>query len=183
MATDSSLVRVAVTGAVSVGATSATAPTGTASALTGFTDLGLVGEGGVTEARGRTTNPIKAWQNGATVRTVVTDGELTYHFILLETKKETVETYYGSDVTEASTEGNFVIVPTSTGGRKSFVIDVVDGAELERVYIPQGEVTEVGDKVYANGEPIGYECTVTAYPDDTLGGNAQVWATALKTPA
>src|SRR4051794_6611910 len=112
MATDSSLVRVAVTGAVSVGLTSATAPTGTASALTGFDDLGLVGEDGVTEARGRSTNSIKAWQNGATVRTVVTDGELTYHFVMLETKKETVETYYGTTVTEAVADGSFVIVPT-----------------------------------------------------------------------
>lgn len=183
MATDSSLVRVAVTGAVSVGATSATAPTGTASALTGFTDLGLVGEDGVTEARGRSTNSIKAWQNGATARTVVTDGELTYHFVMLETKKETVETYYGSDVTEAASEGDFVIIPTSTGGRKSFVIDVVDGDELERVYIPQGEVTDVGDKVYANGSAIGYEVTITAYLDSGIGGNAHIWATALKTPA
>jgi hypothetical protein len=181
MATDSSLVRVAVTGAVSVGATSATAPTGTSGTLTGFNDLGLVGEDGVTESRGRSTNSIKAWQNGATVRTVVTDGELTYHFVLLETKKETVELYYGATVTAAAADGSFVIVPTSTGGRKSFVIDVIDGAELERVYIPQGEVTEVGDKVYANGEPIGYECTVTAYADATIGGSAKVWATALKT--
>lgn len=183
MALDSSLVRVAVTGAVSVGATSATAPTGTAGTLTGFTDLGFIGEDGVTETRDRSTNTLKAWQNGATVRTVVTDGTLTYKFVMLETKKETVELYYGTTVTSATSDGSFVIVPTNTGGRKSFIIDVVDGAELERVYIPQGEVTEVGDKVYAGGEAIGYEVTVTAYPDATLGGSAKVYATALKTAA
>lgn len=183
MAQDSANVRVAVTGAVSIGATSAAAPTGTSGTLTGFTDLGLVGDGGVTESRGRTTNDIKAWQNGATVRTVVTDGSLTFNFTLLETKKETVELYYGTTVTEAAADGNFVIVPTSTGGRKSFVLDVVDGAELIRVYVPQGEVTEVGDRVYSNGEPIGYDVTLTAYADDTIGGSAKVYATALKTPA
>ena len=182
MSLDSNNVRVAVTGAVSVGDLGATAPTGTASDISAaFDDLGLVGEDGVTESRGRTSNSIKAWQNGATVRTVVTEGELTYQFVLLETKKETVETYYGVTVTQTSTEGSFVIVPTSTGGRKAFVIDVIDGSELERVYIPQGEVTAVGDKVYANGVPIGYECTITAYDDDTISGSAKVWATALKT--
>lgn len=182
MAQDSANVRVAVTGAVSVAPSGTTGPTDASTALpAGFLDLGLVSEDGVTESHGRTTNPIKAWQNGATVRTVVTDGELTYHFVLLETKKETVETYYGTTVTQTTTDGSFVIVPTNTGGRKSFVIDVIDGAELERVYIPSGEVTEVGDKVYANGEPIGYECTVTAYVDSTISGNAKVWATALKT--
>lgn len=181
MSLDSSNVRVAVTGAVSVGATTATAPTGTSGALTGFTDLGYVGEDGVTETRDRASDSIKGWQNGATVRTVVTEGTLTYQFVMLETKKETVELYYGTTVTEAAAEGNFVIVPTATGGRKSFVIDVVDGAELERVYIAEGEVTEVGDKVYANGEPIGYDVTITAYHNDTIGGSAKVYATALKT--
>ena len=181
MSLDSNNVRVAVTGAVSVGDLGATAPTGTASDITAtHDDLGLVGEDGVTESRGRTSNSIKAWQNGATVRTVVTEGELTYQFVMLETKKETVETYYGTTVTQSATEGEFVIVPTSTGGRKSYVIDVIDGAELERVYIPEGEVTAVGDKVYANGSPIGYEVTIEGERDSTLGYNAKVWATALK---
>lgn len=183
MAQDSANVRVAVTGAVSMGPTTAAAPTGTSGTLTGLTDLGLIGDGGVTESRGRSTNDIKAWQNGATVRTVVTDGTLTFNFTLLETKKETVELYYGTTVTEAAADGSFVVVPTSTGGRKSFVLDVIDGTELIRVYVPQGEVTEVGDRVYSNGEPIGYEVTVTAYADATLGGSAKVWATALKTVA
>jgi len=183
MTQDSANVRVAVTGAVSVGATSATAPTGTSGTLTGFTDLGLIGEDGVTEAHGRSTNSIKAWQNGAEVRVVVTEGTLTYNFVMLETKKETVELYYGTTVTQTATDGSFVVIPTATGGRKSFVLDVVDGAELIRTYVPEGEVTEVGDKVYVNGEAIGYEVTVTAYLNSGIGGNAQTWATALKSAA
>lgn len=181
MATDSSKVRVAVSGEVSMGPTTATAPTGTSGGLTGFDGLGYVSEDGVTETRDRSSDPIKAWQNGATVRTVVTDSGLTYSFTLLETKKETVELFYGTTVTQAVGEGDFVIVPASTGGRRSFVLDVVDGAELLRVYIPQGEVSEVGDVVYSNGEPIGYEVTITTYEDTTISGNAKVYATALKT--
>jgi len=181
MATNSQNVRVAVTGAVSVGDTDATAPTGTSGALTGFSDLGLIGEDGVTESRGRSTNDIKAWQGGALVRTVVTDGTLTYHFIMLETSKATAELFYGATSVADVSDGSLVIVPTSTGGRKSFVLDVIDGSELLRVYVPQGEVTEVGDRVYQNGEAIGYEVTVTAYLDATLGGAAKVWMTALKT--
>jgi len=73
------------------------------------------------------------------------------------------------------------VIPSSTGGRQSFILDVVDGAELLRTYIPQGEVTEVGDVVYASGSAIGYEVTITAYPDTTLGASAKTYATALKT--
>lgn len=182
MPTNSALVRVAVTGEVLMGATTAAAPTGTGGTTTGFVGLGFVGEDGVTESRERSSNDIRAWQNGAKVRTVVTDGALRFSFVLLETKKETVELFYGTTVTQAATEGNFVIVPTSTGGRKSFILDVVDGAELIRAYIAEGEVVEVGDRVYSNGEPIGYEVTVEAYHNSGLGGAAKVYMTALKTP-
>lgn len=180
MATNSSNVRVAVSGEVLMGATDAAAPTGTGGARTGFTGLGFVSEDGVTETRDRSSDDIKAWQNAATVRTVVTDASLTYAFTLIETKRETVELYYGSEVTAGADDGSLVIIPSATGGRRSFVIDVVDGDEVITTYVPEGEVTETGDKVYASGEPVGYEVTITAYPSPKLdGGSAQVWSTAL----
>lgn len=172
-----------------MGLTTASAPSGTGGSVTGFTGLGFVSEDGVTETRDRSSDDLKAWQNAATVRTVITDAKLTYQFTLIETKKETVELYYGTTVTAAASDGSFVIVPANTGGRRSFVIDVVDGAELMRTYIPSGEVTEVGDKVYASGEAIGYEVTITAYPDASItdaegnAGAARQWSTALKTAA
>lgn len=180
-------VAVAVTGVISVGTVGATAPTGTAGALTGFTDLGFVHEDGITE-----TNPsageaqkIKAWQNGATVRTVrsASEDNPTWTFIMIETKKEVVETYYNTTVTATATEGSYVIDAQTLRGKKPYVLDVIDGSELERVFIPLGEVVEVGDKVYANGEVIGYEVTIEGHRDSTIGGNAKVWSTRLKTGA
>lgn len=180
MALDATKVRSAVTGVVSVGPTSATAPTGTGTAApTGFTDLGWVGEGGVTESPTRTTKPIKGWQNGLTVRRVVTDGEYTVKFTLLETSKATMELYYGGTATTGATDGSIPVIPTATGGNKSFCIDIVDGAEKKRIYIPTGEVTEVGELVYKNGEPIGYPVTITGYPDAD-NEVATVFSTALK---
>jgi hypothetical protein len=43
----------------------------------------------------------------------------------------------------------------------------VDGDVDIRIVIPDGQVTERGDVTYANGEAIGYDVTVTAYPDDS----------------
>ena len=73
MALNADNVRVAVTGAVYYDGTStATAPTGTGSSVTGMDDLGLVSEDGVSlkmpDAGGSTS--LKAWQAGATVRTI-----------------------------------------------------------------------------------------------------------------
>jgi len=178
VALDSSNVRVAVTGAVSVGPTGTTAPTDADTALAvGFVDLGYVGEDGVTETRDRSTDTIKAWQNAAIIREVVTEAKLSYNFVLVETNKATVELFYGTTV---AADGSIVINPGSGSGRHSLVLDVVDGDEVIRAYIPEAEVTEVGDQVYASGEPIGYEVTVTAYPSTALaGGTAKKWYSSL----
>lgn len=183
MSTESSEVRVAGSGEISVGATSATAPTDTGALPAGFSGLGYLSDEGTTEARARSFNDIKGWQNADTVRTVITDANLTYAFTMIQTNKETVELFYGTTVTQSAANGSYVIVPASTGGRKSFIIDVIDGANLKRIYVPQGEVTDTGDVVYRNGEPVGYQVTIKTYADSTIGGNAMVWDTALKTAA
>jgi len=184
MAGDASKVRVAVTGAVMKGLTSATAPTGTAGATTGFTDLGFIHEDGIEIAlpdAGDAT-PIKAWQNGTTVRTIRTPSEdsPTWHFTLLETKKETVELYFGVTITQTATEGSFTYTNPNRQ-HDSFIVDVIDGAELIRDYIPYGIVTEVGALAYSNGDAIGYEVTVAGELSPTAGFMFKRYATALKT--
>jgi len=176
-------VRVAVTGAVSVAATGSTAPTTAESALAAaFHDLGYVSEDGVTETRDRSSDSIKAWQNADIVRETITEASLTYKLVLIETKKDTVELFYGSAVTPA--DGSLIVVPANTGGRKAYVLDVIDGDDFIRTWIPQGEIIEVGEQVYANGEPIGYEVTIRAYPDSSLTtsdglGSAKKWYSSL----
>ncbi|NHN55772.1 hypothetical protein G9U51_08280 [Calidifontibacter sp. DB0510] len=177
-------VRVGVTGEVNVGPTSTTPPTGTTGPVpTGMKGLGYVDDKGVTEDPNKSTKVIKAWQKGATVRTLVTDGTLTYKFRLIETTAETTALFWGTTVTQTATEGSFVNDPTATGGRKCFLIDVLDGGNLRRIWIPQGEVTDTTALTYNNGDEYGYEVTVTAYYDNALGGNAKTFDTALKNAA
>jgi hypothetical protein len=161
VALNSQNVMVATTGGVYVAPTTAAAPTEATSALDVlFKDLGYVSDGGITETRDRSTNTIRAWQNSALVREPVTESSIKYNCVFIETKKETVEEYYGGTV---AADGSIKIDPGRTGGRKSYVIDVIDGDEIVRVYIPNGEVTEVGDQTFVNGDPIGYEITITGY--------------------
>ena len=184
MAINGSNVRVGVTGEVNVGPSSTTPPTGTTGPVpVGMKGLGCVDEKGVTEDPNKSTKEIKIWQNGATVRTLVSDGKLTYKFRLVETTAETVALFYGTTVTQTAADGSYVINPTSTGGRKAFLIDVLDGANVRRIWIPQGEVTDTAALTYASGEEYGYDITISAYFDTGLGGNAKTWDTALKTPA
>jgi hypothetical protein len=59
--------------------------------------------------------------------------------------------------------GKIQLNPSNTGGKKSFVIDVVDGAKAIRHYIPAGEVLSVEAQTIQNGEAIAYGVTLTAY--------------------
>ena len=162
MALDSDNVRVAVSGAVYVAPTGTTAPTTSSSALdAAFVDLGYVSADGITENIDRTTNQIRAWQNGSLVREVTSEGTYSVDMTFIETNEAVLELYYGT----ANSSGEFNIDPTSTGGRQSFVIDVVDGSSVERIYIPAGEITSVGTRTLASGEAVGYQVTITAYAD------------------
>jgi hypothetical protein len=184
MATDASKVRVAVTGAVYKAPYGSTAPTGTSGAPdAAFIDLGYISEDGVEIAlpgAGDST-PIKAWQNGTTVRTIRTASEdkPSWKFTMIETKLETIETYFGVSVTQTVTEGSFEY---TVAQRSPFalVVDVVDGAELIRDYVPNAVVTDVDAHTLANGSGIAYGVTIEGDLDATAGFNFKRWATALK---
>lgn len=162
MANNAENVVVGITGSVYVGATSATAPTSTTATLTGFTDLGYVSADGVTFTTDKSTNQIRAWQNADLVREVVTEGTVTYSFMLLETTEAAIEAYFGSTMTGGKIELN----PVNTGGRKSFVIDVIDGAKAIRHYVPSGEILSVEAQQIQNGEAVGFGLTITAYASE-----------------
>lgn len=153
---------VGITGSVYVGPTSATAPTSSTATLTGFTDLGYVSADGVTFTTDKSTNQIRAWQNADLVREVVTEGTVTYSFMLLESTEAAIEAYFGGTMTGGKIELN----PVNTGGRKSFVIDVIDGAKAIRHYVPSGEILSVEAQQIQNGEAVGYGMTITAYASD-----------------
>lgn len=182
MALDSDNVDVAVTGTVSVAPTGTAAPTSSASALNAaFVDLGYLDESGVVETRERTSTDVPAWQESTIVRVITTAGKYLLKFTMIETTVASQETFYGATVQgQTVTDGRIDVVPTSTGGRKSWVVDVVDGAKERRIYVPSGEVTEVGDVSYVSTGVISYPVTITGYP--VAGVSAQIWATALADP-
>lgn len=179
--TDAANVRVAVTGGVFKNPTAA--PTGTSGAPTGADDLGYISEDGVEisiPGAGDST-PIKAWQNNTTVRTVRTSSDdlPSWHFTMLETSLATIETYFGVTVTQTVTEGSFEYT-VEDRSPDEYVVDVVDGAELIRDYIPRGVVAAVGAHTLSSGQAIGYEVTIEGELDATAGYNFKRWATALK---
>lgn len=162
MTLDASNVRVAVSGWVATADPGTAIPTSADDGIpAGFEDLGYVSEDGVVQSINSSTSDIKAWQDGAVVRKVQTSHDLTYSFTLIETKPAVLENYYGNYLSGT------VKVTADQLPRKPWVIDVLDGDTVITIAIPDGQVTERGDITYATGDAIGYEVTVTCYPDST----------------
>lgn len=183
MAVTPANVDVGITGAVSKGLVSATAPTAHGSTLTGFVDLGGISEDGVqlTLPDAGESTPIKVWQNGATVRTVrsSSDDLPTLVFTMLETSLATIETYFG--VTVDDTDGSFTYV-VENRDPASYVLDVVDGSKVWRVYVPQGVVTSVTEITVANATATGYGVTIECELDAGVSYNFKSWHSALIVP-
>lgn len=184
MANTAGNVRVAVSGKVWVGATSATPPTGTADTLTGgsWTDLGYVDEAGVVLAfpgEGDKT-VLRAWQNGDAVRTLRTPSEdvPTFTINFIESTLAVVKTVLGVSVTQTGTEGSFEY---KVGDRDavSIVVDVIDGDDLMRLYVPQAKVTEVADVELVSTDMIRFGGTFAADLDSSKGYNFKAWSTDL----
>lgn len=146
-------------------AAAAVAPTDATSAVSGvFAELGWISEDGLTEAVSESYNEIKSW-DGTVVRKVLTGSERTFKMTFLETNENTLELYYSGDTVEAIAGGSKIDITTPSSVRWAFVVDVVDGDNTVRIYLENAEVTGRGDVVYKNGQAVGYEVTVTAYPD------------------
>lgn len=186
MSTDISKVRVGLTGAISRGVVGSAVPTDATTAIdAAYTDSGAISEDGITLSLpdGGNKTTIKMWQNGAQVRTLRTTSEdlPQLHFVMLETSKANVELYFGATVTQTATHGTFdYTVKLATA--YAYVLDVLDGANHHRFHIPSGVKASVGDLVYKNDTPIGYEVTLDLDLDATAGYNFRGWMTDLKTP-
>jgi len=123
--------------------------------------LGYVSADGIVETIDRSTEQIRSWQDGSLVREITSEGTYSVELTFIETNQDVVELYYGATLASGSLD----IDPRSSGGRQSFVIDVIDGTSIERTYISSGEITSVGERTLASGEAIGYTVTITAYAD------------------
>lgn len=174
MATDSTLVRVAVTGGIFVDPDgNGSVPSSAEAVIPGdFDELGYVLDEGVTQTINDETEDIRAWQNGDIVRKVQTSHDVTFSLTLIETNPTVLEAYYGNY------DNGHVEVTGDQLPRLPWVIDVFDGDEQIRICIPSGQITERGDVSYVNNAAIGYPITITAYPVE--GVKAHIYVAELE---
>lgn len=158
------------------------APAGTAAPVdatteldTAFVNLGYVSDDGVTNTVEADTEEIKAW-GGDTVLTVQTSRTETFTFTFIESLNENVlkQVYGEKNVANGTVKHNSL-----PRGRHVYVFEILlTGDKVKRIVVPNSEITEVGDIVYTDGEAIGYETTLSAFPDST-GNTAYEYIAAI----
>ena len=167
MATDVTKILAATGGGLAyAGPTATPAPTNSSGALNaGFAELGVVSDDGLTESPNTSTTEIKSWA-GVSVKTLITESAFTFTFTLLQTDARSLELYHGGSLVANNGVGESkIIVKKTQSNIKSFVFDVLDGSNVVRIYVPTGEVTDVGEIAYKAGEAVAYQLTITAYPN------------------
>lgn len=157
-----------VAGAVFRAPTGITLPTDASTALgSDFVDLGYVSEDGVTNNNTATSDSVKAW-GGDTVLVLQTEKPDEWTLTLIEAMNQNVlKTVYGDANVTVATGGLITVKATAEQlADNSYVIDMkLKGGAMKRVVIPNGSLSEVGEIVYKDDEPIGYEITLLALPD------------------
>lgn len=156
-----------VSGGILVAPTGSARPEDAESTLDpAYVPLGYVGEDGVTETSERSTEVIRAW-GGARVRTVQTEYGCSISLTLIESRRaETLRTVFGED--NVVVAGGVITVKRNEKvlPHRQWVIDMKDGENARRLDIGYGQITEVGDVTYVDGEAISYEVTISCDPDD-----------------
>ena len=86
---------------------------------------------------------------------------------LIESRRaETLRTVFGDD--NVVVAGGVITVKRNEKvlPHRQWVIDMKDGENARRLDIGYGQITEVGDVSYVDGEAISYEVTISCDPDD-----------------
>jgi hypothetical protein len=184
----SELIRKALEGSVFVAPFTASPITsmtsGASSALTAlpddYEDVGLVEKGNaVTWSRSVTTQEVMVWGDLFAARRDITKDDSTLKFTMVETKRLSMELYYGLDLSSTTANATTKEVSFAQPPRPSTKFWRVfglfqDGVDEDAIYVgrfyPRASVTDMSDQKWDDdADPLLWDVSMSAVRDDDLG--------------
>ena len=135
-----------------------------------FTGNEYVSEDGLTLAPSVSTTDIKDW-SGATVRKVLESFDGTLSWTMISTNAGAMGVAFGAShvTTSAATATHGAQTRTELGAHlpdsQSWVFLMKDGDARIVIVVPNGQVTEVGEVTFASNSAVGWQVTLSTYPD------------------
>jgi hypothetical protein len=135
-----------------------------------FTGDEYVSEDGLTLAPSMSTTEIKDW-SGATVRKVLESFDGTLSWTMISTNEGALSIAFGSGhvTTSAATATNGAQVQAALGAylpeEQAWVFLMKDGDARIVIAVPDGQITEVGEVTFASNAAVGWNVTLSCYPD------------------
>ena len=164
------------TGKPAIGGAIYRAPAGTAlptdatTALSNdFKNLGYVSEDGLVNTNTASTEQLKAW-GGDIVAQPQTEKPDTFAATFIEAVNEDVlKATYGDDNVSGTLATGIAIAANANAQEEMvFVADLAfNEGVLKRIVLPKAAVTAVGDITYQTSGAVGYQTTITAFPDSS----------------
>ena len=137
-----------------------------------FTGNEYVSEDGLTLAPSVSTSDIKDW-SGAVVRKVLESFDGTLSWTMISTNQSALSIAFGaSHITHnAATSAHGDQVMAELGAHlpdpQSWVFLMKDGDARIVILVPNGQVTEVGEVTFASNQAVGWNVTLSTYPDSS----------------
>ena len=129
-----------------------------------------VSEDGLTLSPSRSTTDIKDW-SGSTVRKVLESFDGTLQWTMISTNKDALAIAFGaSNVTSVTASTAHGAQAQAALGaylpeEQAWVFLMKDGDARVVIAVPDGQITEVGDVTFASNTAVGWQVTLSCYPD------------------
>lgn len=135
-----------------------------------FTGDEYVSQDGLTLTPSMSTTEIKDW-SGATVRKVLKSFDGTLSWTMISTNEGALSIAFGSEhvtaVTASTAHG--AQVQAALGAylpeEQAWVFLMKDGDARIVIAVPDGQITEVGEVTFASNAAVGWQVTLSCYPD------------------
>lgn len=135
-----------------------------------FTGDEYVSEDGLTLSPSISTTDIKDW-SGSTVRKVLESFDGTLSWTMISTNEGALGIAFGSEhvTAVAASKAHGAQVQAALGAylpeEQAWVFLMKDGDARIVIAVPDGQITSVGDVTFASNTAVGWQVTLSCYPD------------------